>query len=55
MSLGFLNLWQSLVSSANLDILLMILVSRSLIYIRNSSGPNTLSCGTPDVMGAQLL
>ena len=25
------------------------------IYIRNSSGPNTLPCGTPDVAGAQLL
>ena len=25
------------------------------IYIRNSSGPNTLPYGTPDVTGAQLL
>ena len=53
MSSGFLAQWQSLVSSANFDILLTILVS--FMYIRNSSGPNTLSCGTPDVTGAQLL
>ena len=33
MSSGFLALWQSLVSSANLDILLTILVSISLIYM----------------------
>ena len=55
MSSGFLALWQSLVSSANLDILLTILLSRSFIYIINSSRPNTLPCGTPDVTGAQLL
>ena len=35
----------------NLDILLIILLSRSFISIRNSSGPNTLPCGTPDVTG----
>ena len=52
---GFLALWQSLVSSANLDILLTILVSRSFMHITNSSRPNTLPCGTPDVTGAQLL
>ena len=52
---GFLVLWQSLVSSANLDILLTIFVSWSFIYIRNNSRPNTLPCGTPDVTGAQLL
>ena len=33
MASGFLALWQSLVSSANLDILLMILASWSFIYI----------------------
>ena len=44
MSSGFIALWQSLVSSANLDILMTMSVSRSFtyIYIRNSSGPNTL-------------
>ena len=55
MSSGFLGLWQSLVSSANFDILLTILVSRSFMHIRNSCRPNTLPCGTPDVTGAQLL
>ena len=55
MSSVFLALWQSLVLSANLDILLMILVSKSFIYIRNSSRHNTLPCGTLDVTGAQLL
>ena len=58
MSSGFLALWQSLVSSANFDILLTILVPRSFIYIyiymRNCSGPNTQPCGTPDVTGAHL-
>ena len=54
MSSGFLAVWESLVSSANLDILLTILVSRLFIYIRNS-WPNILPCGTPDVTGAQLL
>ena len=51
----FLALWQSLVSSENVDNLLTILISRSFIYIRNSSGPNTPPCGPPDVTGAQLL
>ena len=69
MSSGFLAQWQSLVSSANLDMLMTTLVSGSFIYIymyvcmyvcvyiyiRNSSGPNTLPYGTPDVTGAQLL
>ena len=49
MSSGFLALWQSLVSSANLDIFLTVLVSRSFIYMINSSWPNTLPCGTPDL------
>ena len=53
LSSGFRALWQSLVSSANLDIL-TILVSRSF-NIRNSSRPHTLPCGKPDVTGAQLL
>ena len=44
-----------MVSSANLDILLNILVSRSFIYIQNSSGPNTLPYGTQDVTGAKSL
>ena len=54
MSSWFLALWQGLVSSANLDILLTIFMSISFIYIyiRNSSVPNTLPCGTPDVTGA---
>ena len=55
MSSAFLALWQSLVLSANLDIFLTIIISRSFIYIINSSGPNALACGTPDVTGAQLL
>ena len=65
MSSGFLALWDNFVSSANLDILMTILVLVSIlvsiyrsfiyIYIRNSSDPNTLPCGTPDVTGAQLL
>ena len=45
----FLALWQSVVSFANLDILLKILV-----YIRNSIGPNTLPYGTPDVICSKL-
>ena len=49
------GVWQSLVSSANFDILLAILLSASFIWIRNNSGPNTLPCGTPDVTGALLL
>ena len=52
---GYLALWQSLVSSANFDILLMMLLSRSLMYMRNSSGPSTLPCGTPDITGVQSL
>ena len=52
---GFRALCQIFVSPANLDILLTILVSRSFIYVRNSCGPNTLPCGTTDVIGAQLL
>ena len=50
-----LALKQSLVSSANVDILLTILVSISCIPIRNRSGPITWPCGTPDVTGAQFL
>ena len=34
---------------------LIMLVSRSFTYIRNSSWPNTQSCGTTDVTGAQFL
>ena len=41
MSSGFLALWQSLISSVNIDISLTILVSRSFICIINSIGPNT--------------
>ena len=38
-------------SSANLHILLTIFASRLFISIRNSSGPNALPCGAPDVHG----
>ena len=34
-------------SSANLSTLLVILSSKSLIYIKNNKGPNTDSCGAP--------
>jgi len=40
----FLNI---LVSSANLSIMLMMSTSKSLIKIRNSSGPRTDPCGMP--------
>ena len=57
MTSGFLAMWQSLASSANLVILLTMLVSGSFIYLYmiNASGPDTLSCGRQDVTGAQLL
>ena len=42
----FLALWQSFLSSANLDILLTKLISGSFLCIRNISGPNTLSFGS---------
>ena len=42
---------QSLVSSANLEMRLVIPVSMSLMKIRNSTSPSTLSCGTPEVTG----
>ena len=35
----------------NLDIFPTIFQSSSFIYIKNSSGPNTLPCGTPEVAG----
>ena len=41
--LTFLN---TFVSSANLSMLL-VLSSKSLIYIKNNKGPNTDPCGTP--------
>ena len=34
-------------SSANVSTLLVILSSKSLIYIKNNKGPNTDPCGTP--------
>ena len=40
----FLN---TFVSSANFSTLLVILSSKSLIYIKNNKGPNTDPCGTP--------
>ena len=42
--LTFLN---TFVSSANVSMLLVILSSKSLIYIRNNTGPNTDHCCTP--------
>ena len=42
--LTFLN---TFVASANLSTLLVILSSKSLIYIKNNKGPHTDSCGTP--------
>src|SRR5688572_5076631 len=45
---------QSLVSSANLDILQTMSSSMSLIYITNNNGPNTDPCGTPLVTLIQL-
>ena len=52
---GCLALFQSLMSSVNLEILLTMLLSKSLMYMRNSSGPSTLPCGTPDVTDVQSL
>ena len=34
-------------SSANSSTLLVILSSKSLVYIKNNKGPNTDPCGTP--------
>ena len=42
--LTFLN---TFVSAVNVSALLVILSSKSLIYIKNNKGPNTDSCGTP--------
>ena len=42
--LTFLN---TFVSSANLSTLLVILSSKSLIYIKNNKGPNTDPCDNP--------
>ena len=50
-----LELWQSFVSLVNLDILLTVPLSRSVIYMRKNSVPITLNCGTPDVTDVQLL
>ena len=44
MLLTFLN---TFVSSANFSTLLVILSSKSLIYIKNNKGPNTDPCGIP--------
>ena len=35
--------------------LLTMVLFRSLIFMRNSSGPRTLPCGTPDVTGVKSL
>ena len=42
--LTFLN---TFMSSANFSTLLVIVSSKSLIYIKNNKGPNTVPCGTP--------
>ena len=42
--LTFLN---TFVSSTNISMLLVILSSKSLIYIKNNKGHNTDPCGTP--------
>ena len=42
--LTFLN---TFVSSANFSMLLVILLSKSLVYIKNNKSPNTDPCGTP--------
>jgi hypothetical protein len=44
-----------LVSSANITevAILFSVIGRSLMYIRNISGPNTEPCGTPCLIGSQ--
>ena len=49
--LTFLN---TFVSSVNLSTLLVILSSKSLIYIKNNKGPNTDPCGTPSKLISSL-
>src|SRR5579872_3903483 len=44
---------QSFVSSANFANLEIILLSKSLIYTKNKTGPNTEPCGTPLVTSRQ--
>ena len=41
------HLLKTFVSSANFGILLVMLSSKSLIYIKNNKGPNIDPCGTP--------
>ena len=40
-------LLNTVVSSANFSTLVVILLSKSLIYIKNNNGPNNNYCGTP--------
>ena len=47
LSLSVLTFLNTFVSSANFATLLVILSSKSLIYVKNNKGPNTDPCGTP--------
>ena len=47
LSSSVLTYLNTFVSSANLNALLVILSSKSLIHIKNNKGPNTDPCSTP--------
>ena len=47
LSPSLLTFIKNVVSSTNFSTLLVILLSKSFIYIKNSKGSNTDPCGTP--------
>jgi hypothetical protein len=42
------------VSSANVAIVVLLVVGKSAMYSRYNNGPSTLACGTPDFTSLYL-